>query len=278
MGGTTHSPVVHGRRAACPNITDKSVIFDMREENITFTLITNSHGVLTKTIEPDGKDGITKTPAAHMADGWAETVQVPFTKFGPYLRGIEPNQAIVHGVCGHDKVRVVSAINFTGEPGTITRSKEFFRYPDGPGIGMFDHDPKPGQDALSPEQFIDTLSTVCPEFRSVSTWWTPSTSSCIFDLDGNKLVGEGAGWLMYFSFAPASALPDFADRLFRKLWTAGYGYIFTSRAGSLLVSGILDSAVFSAEHLDFVAGAHCIDCEQRLPEPVYRQGLEEVAV
>ncbi len=238
--------------------------------DITFTVITNNNGrLLTKTISPDGNSGIVKKSAAYLADGTAKTVQMPFADFGPFLRSLSPNQAIIHSVCGHDSINIVSAANYRGQANTITRSLEHFYYPGGPGLGMFDHDPKPGQQALGPDEFISIICKVWPEFQSIPKWWTPSTSSCIYDLEGNELTGEGNGFHLYFVFNPASELPEFSKSLFKRLWCSDHGYIFVSKAGASLPRTIFDASVFSPERLDFVAGANCIDCEQRLPVPLY---------
>ena len=244
---------------------------------VFFTEITRHGGPLSKTIRPDGKGGIVKKPAASMTRGTARTVTIPFEGFGPYLRTLKPNQAIVHGVCDHAEIKIVSRAKFTGQEGTITRSKEFFHYPTGPGIGMFDHDPKPGQKALSPDELLKIICQVAPSFRNALTWSTPSTSSCIYDMNGHQLTDEGNGFHLYFSVLDASDLPRFADVLFARLWLAGHGYIFISKAGSMLERTVFDKTVFSPERLDFVSGANCIKCEQRLPDPVLRRGVSEVA-
>ena len=244
---------------------------------VSFTEITRSGGPLSKTIRPDDKGGIVKKPAANMTRGTARTVSIPFKEFGPYLRTLKPNQAIVHGVCGHDEIKIVSQAKFTGQPNTITRSKEFFHYPDGPGIGMFDHDPKPGQKTLSPDKLLEIICQVAPSFRNAMTWSTPSTSSCIYDKAGNQLTGEANGFHLYFSVLDASDLPRFADVLFSRLWLAGHGYIFINKVGSMLERTVFDKSVFSPERLDFVSGANCVNCEQRLPDPVYRVGVSAEA-
>jgi hypothetical protein len=239
---------------------------------VRFTKITNAEDLLTKTIQPDGKGGIVKTPAADMYRGVAEEVELPFPHLGQYIRSLKPNQAIAHGLTGHPRVNVVSAANFTGQPETITRTKEFFRYSQGPGLGLLDHDPKEGQAALTFDEFINVVCEAWPDFAELPTVHTPSTSACIYDLDGNQLTGPGAGFHLYFLYPRANLLPELAERLFRKLWTLGHGYIFIARNGNMLPRTIFDKAVFSPERLDFVAGANCINCEQRLPDPVYRQG------
>lgn len=136
---------------------------------------------------------------------------------------------------------------------------------------MIDHDPKPGQAPMIKEGVVEAICSVWPAFRHLPKWWTPSTSACIYDLQGGQLTGEGSGFHLYFPFRPASRLPELADLLFKRLWLAGHGNIFITRAGSMLPRTIFDASVFSPERLDFVGGANCIDCEQRLPPPVFIQ-------
>jgi hypothetical protein len=244
---------------------------------IQFTKVTNTDGILTKTITPDDKGGIIKQPAATLIQGKSKTISMPFEEFGLYLRKLNLNQALTHGIADHDgEINIVTIGKYSGQPGTITRSKDFFHYPDGTGLGMFDHDPKPGQPQLSPDKFLQILYSIYPDFSKLPTWTTPSTSACVFDLNGQQLTGEGAGWHMYFPFDPASKLPELSKWLYKKLWIAGHGRIFISKSGALLERTIFDLTVFSPERLDFVAGANCIDCEQRLPDPVYRDGLEVI--
>ena len=149
------------------------------DPEVTFTRLTRTDGgLLTKTIRPDGKGGIVKTPAAAMTAGTAETVALPFSEFGTYLRSLKPEQALAHGVCGRTRANIVSAAKFTGQPNTVTRSKEYFHYPDdGWACAMLDHDPAPGQDALSPAQLFDAVAAVWPAFADLPKVVTGSTSA-----------------------------------------------------------------------------------------------------
>jgi hypothetical protein len=64
--------------------------------------------------------------------------------------------------------------------------------------------------------------------------------------------------------------------LFARLWDAGYGYIQLSKAGSMLVRSLVDSAVWQPERLDFVAGAVCDKpLEQRRGDPVLYEGARD---
>ena len=243
---------------------------------ISFSVFTSTSGLLTKTISPDSKGGITKVPSAYMTSGFASTEEMPFSEFGPFLRTLEPNQAIGHGVCDSGFAQIATTgqqdmgYGLTDE--YVTRTKEYFKYPAGLGLAMFDHDPKEDKRALLPDNFREIVVKVWPEFENYPTWTTPSTSACIKDMNGKWLNGNGSGFHMYFCVPDASILPVFAETLFKRMWLAGYGHIEIDKAGRMHPSTIFDPSVFSPERLDFVAGANCVDCVQELPAPVFHEG------
>lgn len=250
-------------------------------KRISFSVVTRVDGQpLTKIISPDGHGGIIKQPAANFSQGTLQRMAMPFAEFGPFIRTLKHNQAIVHGVPvnhGGDDFQEFS-IGLVGQenpPNRISRSLDHLAYPrDSLSLCMFDHDPKPGQRPLTPDELIEAVCRVVPDFADCPTWCTPSTSACIYDMEGNELSGEGSGFHLYFPFGDADRMPSFVDSLFKRIWLAGYGYIYITQAGTMLERTIFDAAVFSPERLDFVAGAVCKNCEQRLPSPVYRKGRE----
>jgi len=242
---------------------------------VPLSLFTKDGGSLTKIIGLNSsRNGIDKDASqCRMSTGSVETVTIPFDRFGSYLRELNSSQAIAHGICGYSAARVVSEKNFLDQPGTVTRTKKYFRYSTGPGLGVFDHDPKPGQVALTPEEFRKIVVGVCPDFQDVATVYTPSTSSCIFDAEGKEITGVTSGFHLYFVAENAQVLPVFAETLFKRLCLIGHGYPFITRSGSTLLRTIFDASVFSPERLDFVSGAVCKrGCSQRLPDPVYTGG------
>lgn len=251
------------------------------KEIVSFTVVTRTDGrPVSKIISPDGQGGITKRPAASICEGSMQRVAMPFKEFGPFIRTLKSNQAIVHGVPvnhGGDDYQQFDfgVVGKENPPFRLSRSLRHMAYPtDTCCVCMFDHDPKPGQQPLSPEDLIEAICEVMPSFVDCPTWCSPSTSSCIYDMDGNELSGQGAGFHLYFPFDDPAALPSFVETLFKRLWLEGHGYIFVTGSGAMLERTIFDTAVFSPERLDFVSGAVCENCNQRLPEMVFRIGKE----
>lgn len=245
------------------------------DDVLQFTEFTKSGGILTKKISYTPQGEFKKDSSqCWMAGGTARTKTMTLREFADYLPRVELNQAIAHGVCGQDKAKIVSAAKFKNQPGTITRSKKNFYYPD-PALAMIDYDPDDGQPQRTYEEVITIIDSVCPGFADISKVMTYSTSSCIYrKKDDFEIRGKGAGFHLYFLVKNGQDLPRFAEALFQRLWLAGYGYIKISRSGALLPRTIFDKAVFSPERLDFVAGANIMGggIEQRRPAPLYIPG------
>jgi len=150
---------------------------------VSFTEFTKIGGILTKKISYTPQGEFRKDPSeCWMSSGAARTVRLKFSEFPEYLQGVQLNQAIAHGICGYDKVKIVSADNFSNQPGTITRTKDFFHYnPDGPALGMIDYDPDDGQPQRTYEDVIYIINSVCPGFADIPKVLTYSTSSCIYN-------------------------------------------------------------------------------------------------
>ncbi|WP_300461287.1 hypothetical protein [Desulfobacula sp.] len=249
------------------------VIQDRTDEVFKFTEFTKDHGILTKKISVDPDGNVTKDSSqCYMASGTARTVTLKFRKFPEYLKRPGLDQAIAHGVCGHDKTNIVSTANFNDQPGTITRTTKYFTYPS-PALAMIDYDPDDGQPVYDYQEVIKIIDSVCPGFATIPKVLTYSTSSCIYR-DDDELVGQGDGFHLYFLVKNGKDLGRFAKGLFHRLWLAGYGYIKISRSGALLPRTIFDTAVFSPERLDFVAGANLMgsNITQRRPDPLYIPG------
>jgi hypothetical protein len=240
---------------------------------VKFTLVTKSSGPLTKIIRYKNSQLIKDVSECWLSEGTSQEVTTSLKGFAESLRSCKPNQALIHGISGHKEVKIVSERNFKGQYGTITRTKKFFKYPKKNALCLFDYDFKPGMKSLSHETWLKIMSGAVPGFEQAGYVLTPSTSACLYDKGGRQLAGGGYGFHHYCIVLDPADTQRFNDVLFKRLWLAGYGYIFVSRSGAQLERTIYDQFVMSPERLDFVAGAVCRDgLEQRLPDPVYRAG------
>ncbi len=265
--------------------------------DISFTVVTKAgkHSVLTKIITLRTDGGTEKDASkCRMWKGTAERITVPISNFESLLRRLKPNQALVHGVCGYEKVNLIKKERVKTKPKDqpktdgsgvpfISRSGDFFTYLSGPGVGLLDHDsPRPESVALDPKalesytpaRLAEIISDIFPEFGGAATVSTFSASSCIYNKKtGRELRGKGSGFHLYYFPRNAADIPRFLKIFGRRLFLAGYGRIEISRVGSLLERTPVDLLVGSPERLDFAAGAVCgPGLDQRLPEPEYHPG------
>lgn len=261
-------------------------------EPVQISCFTKPSGVLTKTmsLDPKTRELDKDSSQCSMSKGRVKTISITSPNgFARMVRSREKNQAIAHGVCGFAEARIVtareidsSAPQCAGALPVIARTKEFFHYPEGPAVMMFDHDAaKPNAVAENdkalkvyrPDELLAVLATIHPEIASAGYVSTPSTSACIYDKDGNELRGEGSGSHIYLFVKNGKDIPRYLETLGRRLLLSNYGRYEISRSGSLLSRTLIDLSVGSPERLDFVSGADCEDgLIQRLPPPTVRDG------
>ena len=76
------------------------------------------------------------------------------------------------------------------------------------------------------------IAGVMPEIATAGYVSTPSTSACIFDIDGKELRGDGSGSHIYFIVENGRDIPRFLEVLGKRLFLAGYGRVEISRSGN----------------------------------------------
>lgn len=149
--------------------------------------------------------------------------------------------------------------------GGLVRGKSEFGYE--PGVGglvVVDFDGE-GQTI---ETLRNHLVAVCSALESAAMVGWESSSSSIYN--GAECVQGVRGLRLYILIESAADIPRFGKVLAARLMLAGHLRIVISKAGSLLVRGLIDEAIFDAGgRLDFVGGAVCRDgLEQRRGAPV----------
>lgn len=135
----------------------------------------------------------------------------------------------------------------------LARTKENFKFPDGPGIMTLDYDPS--GTVLSREELINLLRTAAdiPE-DSALLWWC-SGSSYIYN--GDEEIQGLKGQRIYLLVENARDIPRAGKVLLDRCWLLGYGHIKPSKAGSKLEYSVFDGTMFHHDRLDFIGGAIC---------------------
>lgn len=215
-------------------------------------------------------DTLVKESGGNLQDGIAERLTVPdLAAFAAILPTLTPKQALGYGINGHDRARVIpkDAQASGGDLPIISRTREHFAWPQGPGIMMLDYDPAPDAPPLEVDALRAALAAVCPALAAAPAVWRPSASSCIYR--GDTLLRGIAGQRLYIPVTDAADIPRAGAVLFDRLWLAGLGRYELSKAGAWLARSVIDNSVFQPERLDFAGGAAAgRGLQQRLPDPL----------
>ena len=216
----------------------------------------------------DGK--LQKSTSANLYEGFAHLKEISgLDSFADFLQRLEPNNALCYGVLPIENAKLVtknSYENLDTKEGVFTRSKEHFKWGNGPGIFMLDYDPQDGQAILDETDLIKILTQSFPELRMAGYVWWVSSSSYIYtgDIEQSGLKGQR----VYFIVKSAQDIERAGKVLIDRLWLNGYGRLDVGVAGQLLERTVFDANVWQSNRIDFAAGAVCSDgVEQRRGKP-----------
>jgi hypothetical protein len=188
------------------------------------------------------------------------------------LMGIQPTQALVHGIVtgsqpGHvapliTTHRLKQAKPNTFPPDTIARSLAFLSYPPERFVLYFDRDVDPADPThavRTADELIALLTPLLPGLDEAGRLSTTSTSSAIRSKATHEWLIPPSGFHCYL--IAQGNLARFVELLKIRLWNAGYGYCRLASpntqtgVSAILERAAVDLAVFSPERLDYVAGA-----------------------
>jgi hypothetical protein len=231
---------------------------------------------LSKSFRLDASGALLKEQGGKLCQGEAHRLELTgLSEFADLLERLTPENALSYGVSDYEKAIVVPhnamerETRRKREHAVIARTRDAFRWPEGPGIMMLDYDPAAAEEPWPREQLLEVLCGVCPELERSPHLWRPSASSCIYNSETGENLRGIAGQRTYLLVADASDIRRAGEVLFKRLWLAGYGRIDVSKSGSLLERAPVDSAVWQPERLDFCGGAYCKQpVTQRLPRSV----------
>ncbi|MCH8491132.1 MAG: hypothetical protein LAT81_14555 [Oceanicaulis sp.] len=172
------------------------------------------------------------------------------------IDGLQPNQALAFGVARVETAPVAS--RRVAEDGDITRTREHFDWPAGPGWLMLDYDPEATDAPFDRDGLLEVLAEAWPEIKRAPVVLGDSGSSHIYRADTGECVKGRGGLRCYVLVADARDIPRAGAALHMRLWLAGFGFYSVSASGSLLERSPVDAVVWQPERLDFAAGAKCV--------------------
>lgn len=223
---------------------------------VAFTIAEADEQPLTKTYDvgPDGWPR--KARDAGMSAGRASRAALQGTasemveQLADRLAGLSQRQAIILAPppAGRDVWSIVRKEEARPEAGTIARTRDFFRRPEGPGLIALDFDGKTfPADILS--RLADAggvsgvLAAVFPAFADAARVSRASVSVGL----RNKATGEEtpptSGRHHYYIAADASDAPRFGRVLRDRLTLAGWSWGEISKSGTVLFRSLIDAAV-----------------------------------
>ena len=224
-----------------------------------------------------------KYTSANLYEGFADMKFIDgLDSFANVLSRLSGHQALCYGVLPEDKAKLVTKSTYEkldSKDGVFTRSKEHFKWDNGPGIFMLDYDPQDGHDILDETDLMKILTQSFPELRAVGYVWWVSSSSYIYtgDIEQNGLRGQR----IYFLVKNAHDIERAGKVIIDRLWLNGFGRLDVGVAGQLLERTVFDANVWQSNRIDFAAGAVCsAGVEQRRGEPkvVIGDTLDTVSV
>jgi hypothetical protein len=219
------------------------------------------------------EDGtLEKSPGGQLVEGRVERLALHSAQaLAETLVATTPAQAFVYGVPEHDAARVVTQeemerVKGNGGPPVIARTRQYFKWPEGAGILIFDYDPPEGSAPLSAEGFRAGVYEICPALEKAPHVIAASASAFIYH--GERMLRGPAGWRLFVIVENGKDIPRAGTAFFVRGWLTGNGYIALSKSGAFLERGLVDPSVWQPERLDFIGGAHCDPpLKQRRPDP-----------
>lgn len=221
--------------------------------------ITSTRGVngdpprLCKLIELENGE-LTSAPGALLTNGTVERVAIGSVhELGALIDSLGTNQALTYGVTDHESAPVMSRSELARNPTpcAITRTRDHFKFIDGPGVLYIDYDPPIGTPPLSADDLVGTLRDAVPELREVDLLWRPSAGSCIFDAATGEQLRGVRGQHVYCLVKRASDIHAMVSAIDGRFWIYGHGRADVSESGVILYKTPIDTSVANPEHLDF---------------------------
>lgn len=231
------------------------------------SVITDSANRLTKhfSINPEGV--LIKTAAEHLVNGHIETLPLDAKRLAALIPTLTQNQCLCLGQL-EDFSQIQPLKCNSNANGAATRSKEFLDFRTMANWLLLDFD----NTGLTPEQAIEVLTGIDPQFENASIVICPSSSSYLYQEDGTEIFGSGN----FHLWAELHGDPaEYGMLLFNRLILKGYGFPKVTASGTIVIATIIDRSVLSPEReifsADPVLGNGLVS--KRLEHIAYQEGV-----
>jgi hypothetical protein len=193
-----------------------------------------------------------KETTAHLSQGTSQRIQVKDLKaLRNHLDKLTSANAVAWGQTTDAQASLCTRTDTEAQAqGAIARTRDNFKFHQGPGIMMLDHDGLP-LGSLTLDQFRDRLVVAAPALADASMLGRPSASSGCLHPNGTALTPLDRHRI-YIPVQDASLIPEAGKALADLLWaTPGDGWVDVGKAGQALMRCLVDTSVWQPERLDF---------------------------
>lgn len=233
------------------------------------TLISSSRGPIVKRFSWHNDD-VVVVPAAQIYSGHARTVPVEGPEeLARFIDNLSSCEALSLGRLQQMGQTYPLAAQHLRRQGDIARTKDFFRWNDGPAWMLLDIDTK-GLPAVvlnkvAGRDLADVIMQVVPEIATAPLFIRASSSAGIALPNGD--LRQASGLHVYVLVEKGERIPHLLRSIHDRLWAAGLGYFLVSSGGSLLERSLVDISVGSPERLIFEAAPIVEPPLKRNPPP-----------
>lgn len=262
------------------------------EDSQPLLTVFSSDNVLTKTFYLDDSDELQKRGGAKLGIGKLRTVALQDADhLASIISKLTPKQMVCYGYCHHEKAFVASKsivedlvsgakqmegvtvngrIAYKDGLPIVSRTRGSFDFLERPGIMMLDYD-SPRVDGVkdTSESFLLAWYAMATKDNSLNDApyiLTYSASSLIYK--GDEMLKGVSGVRVLVFVKDASDIERAGKALFDRLLLDGHGYAEVYENGQIAIKTLCDRMVWTPEHPDFIAGAHCEPpLEQKRPYP-----------
>lgn len=227
------------------------------DRGITFSVLAAANGLLSKRVFVDawGDPQIDPSGCSMLKGSALRITLAGLGELPEYLDNLTPAHALTLGIAEKDVASIVTKEALPLHPDCIARTQDYFHWPHTGAIALIDHDPNHhGPKVRDAEHLIEMLAGVDPQWREVEYVFAHSTTAQLY-LNGNCFKESGGIHVYVRIEGRPDQIKQYFERLGKKLWLAGFGYIAISKSGSLLVRTILDLSVYDPSRLVFEGGA-----------------------
>lgn len=228
------------------------------------SVITDEKNSLTKHFKLDDEGNLNKSAPGHLVKGTIEAFDVDPIQLIDIIKGLSKNQCLCLGVLDSLMLQEITCGKMA-KPGQPTRSKEFLNFFPGNAFLLLDFD----DSGKTPEEALEILSVIDPQFKTCAAAVIPSSSSYIYTEDGKEIVGEG-NYHIFVELEGDRDPGEYGNILFERLLLNGLGIPYVQKSGAVTVKSLFDKVVLSAEREVFSANPVC-------KEPLVSKRLEHIA-